>query len=68
MDDVVKTYPNLAAIGTAIRTILSGLSNDWQGALFRPAPSSRAAGTRTWKSKTASAAATGFARDWRTAC
>ena len=34
MGDVAKAYPNLAVIGTTIRTIRSGLSNDWQGALY----------------------------------
>jgi 2-dehydro-3-deoxygluconokinase len=33
MGDVVNTYPNVAVVGTTIRTIRSGLANDWQGAL-----------------------------------
>jgi 2-dehydro-3-deoxygluconokinase len=33
-DQVVKTFPNLAVIGTTVRTVRSGLSNDWQGVLY----------------------------------
>jgi 2-dehydro-3-deoxygluconokinase len=34
VEQVARSFPNVAAIGTTVRTIRSGLVNDWQGVLY----------------------------------
>ena len=34
VDQVTGEFPNVAAVGTTVRTVRSGLVNDWQGVLF----------------------------------
>ena len=52
--------PTSAPSGTTLREVKSGLVNNWGGILWHDGNSARRASSRTWRSRTASAAATAF--------
>ncbi len=63
VEKVVKAYPNVKVVGTTLREVKSGLINNWSAILWDDGKFYEAAGSTTWRSKTASAAAMVFPAD-----